>query len=405
MLEYVALEEAQSIILDSYSVTEAEYIDLMDSVSRVLAEDIYADIDLPPFDRSPLDGYALRSHDTKDATKTNPVRLRVIAEVAAGYTTGEKVVLGTAIKVMTGAPIPFGADVVIKFEDTVELNGEVLIFTPLKENSNLIGAGEDVKKGEKLIEKGTVVTYGEIGMIAAQGKAKVSVYKKPEVAIISTGDELLDIGEILGPGKIFNSNLYAIGAAVISSGGIPVLMGAVPDRITESLERIKAALNRSDIVLTTGGVSVGDYDVVKDVFKNIGAEILFWRVAMKPGSPFVFARRGKKLLIGLSGNPAAAVVTYQLMVKPLIHKVSGRKNHMLKKITAVMEDEFMKKSNQRRFLRANVFLKEGKMFACLTGKQSNGVMKSIMGCNAFVDIMPGDSIKEGDIVNLILLEH
>lgn len=405
MLEYVALEEAQRIMLDTAAVTETEDIDLMDSVNRVLAEDIYAGIDLPPFDRSPLDGYALRSDDTKNSTKTNPARLQIIAEVAAGYTTGKKLEPGTAIKVLTGAPIPSGADVVIKYEDTVEANGEVLIFAPLKENSNLVWAGEDVKKGEKLIEKGTVVTYGEIGMIAAQGKPTIKVYKKPEVAIISTGDELAEVGETLGPGKIYNSNLYAIGAAVISSGGIPVLMGVVPDRISDSMEKISAALNRADIVLTTGGVSVGDYDVIKDVFKNIGAEILYWRVAMKPGSPAVFARRGGKLLIGLSGNPAAAVITYQLMVKPLIYKTSGRKNYMLQRITAIMEDKFTKRCSQRRFLRASLFFKEGKVFASLTGKQSNGVMKSIMGCNAFVEIMPGDSIKEGDTVNVILLDH
>jgi len=349
MLEHVALEEAWDIILKNCTAPETEKIDLLNSVNRVLAEDIYAAIDLPPFDRSPLDGYALRSIDTNDAQTTTPARLKIIAEVAAGYMAAEKVTPGTAIKIMTGAPIPDGADAVIRFEDTVEDNGSVMIFAPLKENSNIVRAGEDVKQGEKLIERGTILSYGEIGIMAAQGKDKVTVYRKPKVAVISTGDELKDLGETLGHGKIYNSNLYTVGAAVLESGGIPVLMGAVPDTIDGSMDRIKDALAQADIVLTTGGVSVGDYDVVKEVFKGIGAELLFWRIAMKPGTPAVCARKGEKLLIGLSGNPAAALVTYELIVRPLIYKLSGRKNYMLQKMTAVMEDDFTKKSCQRRF--------------------------------------------------------
>jgi len=404
MLEYIPLEEAQKIILDNCTTIETEDTDLSDSVNRVLAEDIYAGIDLPPFDRSPLDGYAVRSGDTKFAAKDDPVRLKIIAEAPAGHMAAEKVAPGTAIKIMTGAPIPAGADAVIKIEDTEEENNEVLIFTPLKENSNLVRAGEDVKKGEKLIEKGTVLTCGEIGMMAAQGKTKIKVYQKPRVAVISTGDELVDIRETLGPGMIYNSNLYAVGAAVTESGGIPVLMGTVPDRVAESTDKIKEALGRADIILTTGGVSIGDYDVVKDVFKDIGAELLFWRVAMKPGTPAVCARTGKKLLIGLSGNPAAALVTYELMVRPLLYKISGRKEYMPQKVEVVMEDDFSKQSNQRRFLRANVYFKEGKLYASLTGKQNPGAMKSVMGCNALIDIKPGGIVKKGNPAETVLLE-
>lgn len=404
MLEYIPLEEAQKIILDNAAIAGTEVVGLMDSVNRVLAEDIYAVVDQPPFDRSPLDGYAVRSSDTKAAAGDNPAGLRIAAEVAAGYMAEEPVAPGTAVKIMTGAPIPLGADAVIKFEDTEEEKGWVLIFAPVKENSNLVRAGEDVKKGEKLIEKGTVINYGEIGMMAAQGKAKVKVYKKPRVAVISTGDELADIGEPLGLGKIYNSNLYAVGAAVVESGGIPVLMGAVPDRVDESLEKLKEALFQADIVLTTGGVSVGDYDVVKDVFKGVGAELLFWRMAMKPGTPAVCARKGEKFLIGLSGNPAAALVTYELLVRPLLYKSGGRKNYMPEKITAEMNDDFSKISGQRRFLRANVFFRAGTAVAALTGRQNPGVMRSVMGCNALIDLRPGGALAKGDRADVILLD-
>lgn len=404
-MQLIPLEQAQEIILGKIKMVPKIEVELLLALNMVLAEDIYAGNNLPPFDRSPLDGYAVRSEDIKGVSEQNPVFLELIEKVPAGYMATKEVVAGTAIAVMTGSPIPEGADVVIMIEETKLEEGQVAIYKGYKANSNISRAGEDVKKGELVLTAGSLINSGAIGMLAALGKKNVNVYRKPRVAILSTGDELIDIDQPLKPGKIRNSNLYALAAAIQEAGGESFLLGSVPDQIQATKEKVTQGLKMADLVLTTGGVSVGDYDVVKDVFLGLGAELLFWRVDIKPGTPAVAALLGDKIIIGLSGNPAAAFITFEHLVRPVLRKLSGHGDLFRRRVKAILDDEFLKSGRQRRFLRSMVNQEEGTYHVTLTGKQNPGIMKSILHCNALVDVPSnGGPLKAGDQVDVILLD-
>jgi len=404
VLQMIPLEKAQQIILQEAGVLPAEEIGLLQSLNRVLAHDIYAGDNLPPFDRSPLDGYAVRAEDIAPASLENPVCLEVIEEIRAGYEAVREVTPGTAIAVMTGSPLPGGADVVVMFEETQRQGQAVSVCKSYPANSNISRAGEDVRKGEMVLEAGSVITPGAVGMLAALGYSRVEVFRRPRVALLSTGDELVDIDQPLRPGKIRNSNLYALAAAVQEAGGETVLLGVAPDEREATAHKVSQGLAEADLVLTTGGVSVGDYDVVKEVLAGLGADLLFWRVAMKPGTPSVAAKKGDKLVIGLSGNPAAALITFELLVRPALRKMQGRKGIWRQGATAVMEDQFLKNGRQRRFLRAMVYREKGGYRVALAGKQNPGVMKSILHCNALIDVPPERGpLQAGDTVEVILL--
>lgn len=385
----IALERAQQILLDLVSAKGETRVSLFEATGRVLSQDIQAGENIPAFDRSPLDGYAMRAEDIVTASESRPVHLTVIEEIAAGHIAQKSLSAGTTIKVMTGAPIPVGADVVIKWEDVERIDQKIKVSRSLKSDSNIVPAGEDVKKGELIAARGTRITPPLLGLIASVGINQVPVFSKVKVAIISTGDELLDPSEEKRPGKIYNSNLYTFQANCLELGLEPVPLGIVMDNQKDIAENISQGLEVADVVITTGGVSVGDYDLVQDAVDDLGAETLFWKVAMKPGSAMVAAVKDHKPIIGLSGNPASSLVTFDLLVVPMLKKMQGQEKQLPSLVHAVLSDDFGKSSPQRRFLRASLHNQDGMDTIKLTGAQANGVLKSMVGCNVLVDVPAG----------------
>jgi molybdopterin molybdotransferase len=406
MKKNVALEEAQELLLSMACPVQDCEIPLFDAVGRVLSREVRAPINLPPFDRSPLDGYAVRAQDTAAATAAQPAILEVIEEVPAGHMAGKKVVPGTAIKVMTGSPIPAGADAVIKYEDVKRTGKFCRLSTPLRPGGNIILAGEDVKKGEVIAGRGTLVSPALVGLIGALGYAGAAVFNKVKIAVISTGDELLDCSQKLQPGKIYNSNLPSLVAACLKLGAQITALGNVPDEPEAIADIVALGLADADIVITTGGVSVGDYDVVPDALARLGVNVIYRGVDMKPGSPVVAGEKDNKFIICLSGNPAAALITFELIAVPLIKKKMGLVNYLPARVGAIINDGFAKPSPQRRFLRGRFRVAEGgKNYVDLTGEQSNGVLKSLVNCNAYIDVPAGSGrIAAGQDVSVLIVD-
>jgi len=400
----IPLEEAQGLLLEKIIRPGESSISLMDTLGRVLSRDIIAQDNSPFFDRSPLDGYALLASDTEFATSSQPVELKVLEEIPAGYVAVSKVTSGTAVKVMTGAPIPKGADVVVKYEEVERQGGLVSIFKPLKSRTNVVYAGEDVKKGEVVAKRGTLVTPALIGLLAGLGISCVYVYHRVKVAILSTGDEVIDINESVRPGKIYDSNRHTLQARCLELGVEPVMLGNVADWQEQVAERIREGLRQADVVITTGGVSVGDYDVVQDAVEEVGAKIVFWKVDIKPGSPILAATKDQKLIVSLSGNPVAALITFDLLVIPLLKKMMGQREYLYSKIQGTLLDGFGKSSEQRRFLRARFLVENGKILIGLTGIQNNSALKSMMECNLFVDVPAGSGpLNPGEVVSAYII--
>lgn len=404
MRENLLLEEAQESLLNLARPLGESVVPLMEASGRVLYQDIRAQNNVPAFNKSPLDGYALRASDTKKASPAHPLTLTVLEEVRAGFMPQQKVVPETAIKVMTGSPIPEGADVVIKYEEVKEDRNRIEVYQPLKAFANVIRTGDDIIRGELAASAGSMINPALTGLLASLGIYKVPVFPKVKVALVSTGDELLDPAEPLIPGKIYNSSLYSLEARCRELGAEPVVLGNVVDRAAAVAARIEQGLEKADVVISTGGVSVGDYDVVYDALLSIGAKIVFWKVNMKPGSPLIAAVKDNKTIIGLSGNPAAAMVTFDLMVVPMFKKMMGQKMVLPGKIKAIFLDRFDKPSPQRRLLRARLHRKNGIDFVRLTGEQGNGVLKSMVACNVLVDVPAGSGpIKTGQQINAFII--
>ncbi len=402
----VELERAQDILQEKINSLQLEEIPIENINKRILAEDIYSPINVPTFRRSPLDGFALKAADTKGACKDNPVVIKIIDEVQAGDTRKlDEISDGYGVKILTGAPLPNGADVVIKKEDVLFKEGKIFITEELKSDSNVIHVGSDMKKGELILSKDKVLGPYHVGILAAVGITKVKVYKKPRVAVLSTGSELKLPGEEIEYGQIYNSNLPSLIALINSLGGKGQSLGCILDDKIQIADKLLNALQENDLIVTTGGASVGDYDLIEAAFKHIGAEILFNRVNIKPGTPVVAAIKDGKLMVGLSGNPAAALISFELLVRPLIRKLQGYKNIKQPELEVVLEDDFYKKSPQRRFLRVFISFEKGKWIARQTGKQASSVISSMADCNALIDIPAGSGpISAGTVVKAIYLK-
>ncbi|HZJ76927.1 MAG TPA: gephyrin-like molybdotransferase Glp [Oscillospiraceae bacterium] len=406
MLTNVSIERARKILLDRNIKPKITDMPILDSLDYILAEDIKSDTDMPPFDRSPLDGYAIRSEDTVGASEENPVTLETIDNIQAGYVSKKTIGSGQAIRIMTGAKIPEGADAIIKYEDTVFTEKDVKIFGGCKPNSNIVKAGEDILKGEVVLKKGKTISPADIGILATLGKERVKVYKRPKIAILATGDELVNINEPLREGKIRNSNSYTIGAQVKKIGSEVKIFDICCDNIESIKRELDLALEWGDIVITSGGVSVGDADVVKEAFKEVGGEILFWKVKMKPGSPIAVAKRGDKLLFGLSGNPAAAYITFEKFVRPTILKLSGETKYDFIKVKSILESGFTKVSRKNRIVRAKTYYKNGGFFTELPDKHGSGILSSLSETNSLFYIAPETGpYKPGDEIEVELLNY
>jgi molybdopterin molybdotransferase len=404
----ISVEQALEKVLSYVDVLEEEERPILDCLGQVLAEDIYSPINVPPLDNTAMDGYAVRSRDTQGASRQSPRLLRVIDTVTAGSIPKHKVKPGTAIRIMTGAPIPRGADSVVRFEDTdeplrKETFAEIGILCEVEVGSDIRRAGEDIAQGSIVLRQGTVIRPSEIGVLASLGRSLVKVIRRPVVAILATGDELVDINQPLPPGKIYNSNTYSVAALVVRYGGVPKILGIALDSEDSLAANLRIAL-KSDMLITTGGVSMGDYDVVKDILAREG-EIVFWQVRMKPGKPLAFGRIKGIPHLGLPGNPVSSMVTFELFARPAIFKMMGKKNLAKPTIDAIIENPVVNSDGRRIFARAAVEKRGDQYFARLTGPQGSGILTSMTLANGLV-IVPEDKagVAAGDTVQVMMLD-
>ncbi|WP_300258748.1 gephyrin-like molybdotransferase Glp [Clostridium sp.] len=406
MKKFIALEEALEILNENTKALKSEVVSIKDSLKRVLYGDVKSKINNPPFNKSVFDGYAFRSEDSKRASKENPIKLKIVDEIFAGMWPEREIKSGEAVRIMTGAPIPIGADCVLKQEETERYGNLVKIFKEMKAYENISFIGEDIKIGEILIKEGKRLDYADLGIMASSGISEILAYKKPKVSIISTGDEVCDIHSTLKPGKIYDSNLYSLSARVEELGYNVLSMEHVGDNIIKIGEAIEKAFEKSDIVFTTGGASVGEKDLMQKVAESIGFERLFWKIKIKPGSAVVCSKKKEKILISLSGNPNAALTTFELLGKPVLKKLEGEEEEInIKREKGILKDSFNKKSPQRRFLRGNVIYDENGAKVYITQiKSGNGILSSLLNANCLIEIEKGnEGLNRGEVVNIIKL--
>jgi len=424
MEEYsvLSVEEAQARVLAYFHPLEPETVPILASLGRVLAEDIYADMNIPPLANTAMDGYAVIAADTAGASPEHPVTLRVIHDLAAGYIAELPVTPGTAIRIMTGAPIPPGANAVVPFEDTDEAQSPQLaglqqpesrktprklvrIFKEVKAGANVRPAGEDVRQGERVLAKGTVIRPQEVGLLASVGRSTVQVIRQPRVAILATGDELVEANQTPGPGQIRNSNSYSVAAAVLRYGGIPIMLGIARDDIQDLTAKIKAGLEQNpDLFITSGGVSVGDFDIVKNVLAAEG-EISFWKVRMKPGKPLAFGTLRGVPHLGLPGNPVSSLISFELFARPALLVMQGRQPIPHREVEATFLDSIPRKDDRRHYLRVILEERQDGYVARLTGDQGSGILSSLTRANGLA-VIPEDlpAVAPGTRVKVMLLD-
>lgn len=407
----ISVEEAIKKVHQYEKHGEIEWVPLKDSLGRFIAEDILADHDVPAFDRSPYDGFALRAEDTKEASSAHPVEFEVIDHIGAGMVSAKTIGPFQAIRIMTGAKIPNGANVVIMIELTKTFEKEGKSFMslkrPLKKGDNISRQGEEVLKGNVMVKKGTAVTSGVTALLATFGYAVVPVVKKPVIGIISTGTELLQVSDAMVDGKIRNSNLSMVYAQVLEAGAEPLDLGGVSDDFDKSYHAVKAAMNKVDILITTGGVSVGDFDFLPAIYEKLGAKVLFNKVAMRPGSvTTVAAMPNGQLLFGLSGNPAACFVGFELFVKPIIYKWYMKDNPFPAFAEAKLTHDFPKANPFTRFVRGALQFTGSQMSVTPTGLDKSSAVTSIAEANCFI-MLPGGTrgFQAGDQVDVLLFQH
>jgi molybdopterin molybdotransferase len=395
----IPVEEALNLILAKITPVAAERAPLRQSFNRVLAQAVTAQVDVPPFANSAMDGYAVIAADCKGASKETPVRLKVIDNIPAGATPSQSLSPHTAVRIMTGAPIPEGADAVVRFEETSEYVSvqqepradEVLIYQAVAAGDNVRPAGEDIKAGQLILEAGHQLRPQDIGVLAAMGQAEVTVHRRPRVAILATGDELVDVDQPLEPGKIRNSNEYTQAALVKKYGGEAIMLGIARDTIEDLTAKIREGLAQNvDLFLTSAGVSVGDFDMVKTVLAAEG-EMQFWQVAIKPGKPLAFGVLGHPTgtvpLIGLPGNPVAAMVAFEVFARPAILKLGGQRSYAKTSVRACLDEEITN-SGRRHYMRALVYLESDGYHVTTRGSgvqvQGSGILTSMVWANGLV---------------------
>lgn len=401
----ISVEEALKTILINFRPLGLEKINILDGRGRVIGEDILAPRNIPSANNSAMDGYAVRHIDTKGATKDKPLKLKIIEDIPAGKVALKKINKGETARIMTGAVIPEGADAIVRQEDTLKNGKTVIIYTSAKKADNIRFAGEDVRKSELVMKKGSALRPADIGMLAALGKAFVSVYQKPRVAIMSTGDELVDIEIDPPPGKIVNSNSYSLAAQVLECGSIPIMLGISKDKKSDLEETFKTAMH-ADLIISSGGVSVGDFDFVKNVMGEIGNAMHFWQVAMRPGKPLAFGAIEGIPLFGLPGNPVSAMVSFEQFVRPSLLKMQGHKNIFRQTIKAVCAEDLQKQAGFKHFIRAIVKREKNKYVVITTGGQGSGILKSMVTANGLIVIGESETrIKKGTEVTVQLLDN
>ncbi|MGE4542888.1 MAG: gephyrin-like molybdotransferase Glp [Pedobacter sp.] len=376
--------EARNQILANVPLLGQERVLITDAVGRILAEDITASWDMPRWTNSAMDGYAVRSQDCMQ-----PARLEIVDFIAAGGASDKAVVPGVAIKIMTGAPLPEGSDAVVPVEEATADGTFVQILKAVKPGAHIRNRGEDVLKGECIVPRGTLLRPAEIGMLASYGKAFLPVYRKPRVAILSTGDELVELGEPLPENRIINSNSLALVAALKEIGAEPVILGIALDNRASHIEKISEGL-KADVLITSAGVSTGDRDFVRAVLEDLGAKPVFWKVDIKPGRPTTFAMKDGKPIFSLPGNPVSTMVTFEELVKPGLLKMMGHTRVIKQEVEAVLETDLTKKRlGVLNFQRVNITIRDGQYFASCSGDQNTGILKTMVRADALA-LLPED---------------
>jgi len=400
----ISVKEALDKILPFINPLGSEKVSLLEALGRVMAEDIYAPRDLPPYDNSGMDGYAVKYEDIQNASPNHPIKLEVIEDLPAGFISTKAVNKGKAIRIMTGAPIPKGADTVIPIEDTQKENREVLILKPAPVGMYVRRAGEDVKKGDRAISVGDLIRPAEVGMLASVKRSSISVYQRPLVAILCTGEELVDVDEGMDEVKIVSSNSYTLAAQVKECGAIPIQLGIAKDRKEEIQEKLQQGI-RADVLISSAGISVGDYDFVKDALKDLGMKMIFWKVAMKPGKPIAFWTMDGKPVFSLPGNPVSSMVSFEQFVRPSLLKMMGHRQLFRPIIEAVLKEDIRKEPGRMHFIRAFVSFEKEHYVVTTTGDQSSGILKSMVGANGLI-VIPEDrgTVKTGEKVRVQLID-
>jgi molybdopterin molybdotransferase len=393
--DWLLVAEARARILETIAPLGAEMVPLLEAFGRTLAEPITSPIDQPPWDNSAMDGYAVRADDVRGATSVTPRSLRLIESVAAGGFPTRAVGEGEATRVMTGAPLPAGADGVIRVEHTRTADGRVDILDDVDAGRNLRRRGEDLLRGQEVLAPGVVLRAGEVGVLATVGRGQVMVQRRPRVGILSTGDELADLDrfdEVLAGRRIINSNSYSLAAATHAVGAEPVLLGIARDDAASLAQHLAPALEL-DALVTTAGASVGEHDLVKDALERMHMQTLFWRVRIRPGSPFSYGllprERGALPVFGLPGNPVSAVVTFEVLVKPALRRMLGRRSVHARTITVRAAERIRSPAGLVRFLRVTLDQSHEGWVARLTGEQGSGILTSVARADALL-VMPLD---------------
>lgn len=371
----------------------------------VLAEDIVAPHDVPPFDNAGMDGFAVRASDVVDATADAPVKLTIHETIPAGHVASREVGPNEAAKIMTGAPIPSGADAVVQSEATDERDGEVLVYEPVKPRRNVRGAGEDVRSGDHVFGPGTVLGAAEIGLLASLGRPSVQVHRRPRVAIIATGSELVEVAHAPGPGQIRNSNSYALRAQCQQLGIEPDVLGIVSDDY-QATKRLMAEGLEYDVLLTSGGVSVGEFDFVKNVQDELGVERRLWGVAMKPGKPLAFGVKGSTLVFGLPGNPVSTMVSFEIFVRSALLRLMGYRKTTRPLHRAVIVEDVANSDGRVYVVRVRAWREDSVWHVSSTGAQGSGILRSMVGANGLAFVPGGPrGVRAGEEVDFLLLRE
>ena len=397
------VEEAQKIVLASVKPLDVERVVISDALHRVLAENIAPGYDIPPHDNSSVDGYAVRSEDVTEASATTPCSLDVQEEIPAGTVPTKKIGPGQTSRIMTGGMLPDGANAVVMVENTSDADtGHINILKPVTNGQNVRYRGEDVRNGQTVLTSGAVLGPGEIGLLASFQRSFITAYRQPTVAILSTGDEVVDIDEPLTPGKIVNSNSYSLAALVREAGGRPIVPGIIGDTEEAIREAIQSVMH-ADVILSTGGVSVGDYDYVKKVLVDLGADMKFWKVRMKPGKPLAFGLLEDTPFFGLPGNPVSCMVSFLLFARPALRKIMGYEDLFLPVVQARLKNEIKAGGDRRHYLRAHVIFEDGAFTVSTVTGQGSGMLRSMAGTNGLVIVETGTTSVPQDTITDVLL--
>jgi molybdopterin molybdotransferase len=398
----LTVAQARDRILSRITVLDAQDIPLMEARGRVLAEDVRSEADVPPFTNSAMDGYAVRAVDTRSATAAEPVRLEVLGEIRAGVAPPAVVRASTALRIMTGAVLPEGADAVVRVEDTAERDGRVEVRVAVESGTSIRRAGSDIRSGDLVAARGRVVTPGLIGVLASAGRTSVRAVRRPRVTVLTTGDELRDAGEALGPGQITNTNRYAVRAALEEAGAEVIDAGVARDVQEDLIGRLRSAAS-TDLIVSTGGVSMGAYDLVRALVEEEKA-VDFWQVALRPGKPLLVGTIAGRLLIGLPGNPVSTLVGVELFVRPAILKMQGRADLERPRIAAITEVALNNPPHLEQYFRGIARRDGERVLVRLTGDQGSHVLRSMADANCLLVVPQGTSeVPAGATVQIIPL--